>query len=420
MAVLAGDLLLPLLLVACDRSPTTISGPLPQRGYLWQRDWTPAVTAALTEAQQKMQGVVLLGVEVEWVEKRPCVVRANIAWERVKTEAVPCSIALRVAPFSGPFGPDDSALRRIADVAKSLLNEARAHRAEVQEFQLDYDCPQKNLAHYRAWLRQLRAVVHPTRFVITTLPAWLDEKEFARLVREVDGYVLQVHSVATASAGRAKLCDTRAARRWVAMAAKFHQPFSVALPTYRCTAGYNGAGKLIGVAMDSVQPSWPPETRRLDFAADADEIAALVHEWELARPTELRELLWYRIPVATDARNWRWPTLKAVMAGRNPTRRFEIVREGENPVDLSIRNAGESDDDRPETVVANWSSGELVAADALAGWNVRTQKQRAVFTVAPGHRLRMPPGAERRIGWLRYAAPVRLDLSFQNENKVVR
>ncbi len=216
------------------------------------------------------------------------------------------------------------------------------------------------------------------------------------------------------------LCDPAAARRWVAKAAKLHRPFAVALPTYRCTAGYNGAGKLLGVAMDSVQPAWPPGTRRLEFAADADEIAGLVNEWQRQRPAELRELIWYRIPVATDARNWRWPTLSAVMEGRKPERRFEIVSAGDNPVDLSLRNAGESDDDRLEAVVASWSSGELVASDALTGWNVRSQNQSAIFSVTPGQPLRLPPGAERKIGWLRYAAPVRLDFSFQNEKQVVR
>ena len=360
-----------------------------------------------------MQGVVVLGAEIEWAGRRPIVARANIDWKRAKTEGVSCSIALRVAPFSGAPDLDDLAQEKMAEVARSLLDEAKAHGIEVQELQLDYDCAQKNLTNYRGWLRRLRAAVQPTRFVITALPAWLDEREFAALIGEVDGYVLQVHSVPAAKAGRAQLCDTQAARRWVTKAAKLHRPFSVALPTYRCTAGYDDTGKLIGVAMDGVQPSWPPQTRTLNFTADADAIAVLVHEWQQARPAEVRELLWYRIPVATDSRNWRWPTLAAIMSGRKPMHRFEVVGQGENPVDLSICNRGESDDDQPATIFASWSEGDLLAADALAGWNVQSQKQSALFTVAPGHRFRLPPGAERGIGWLRYAAPVRLDLSVQ-------
>ncbi len=50
------------------------------------------------------------------------------------------------------------------------------------------------------------------------------------------------------------------------------------------------------------------------------------------------------MPVATDALNWRWPTLSAVMAGRSPAHKLEAVREGENPVDLSLSNNGEADE----------------------------------------------------------------------------
>ncbi len=402
------------LVTGCDRISRTVSGPLPQRGYLWQRAWTPAVSRALTEAHQHLNSVVLLGAEIEWDEGQPRVVRANIAWEQVTS---PCAIALRVGPVPEP---SEKAIQAIAQTAKSILAEAVAHDVAVEEFQLDYDCAQKKLAGYRAWLPRVRAAVQPARFVITTLPSWLEEKEFARLIGEADGYVLQIHSVPAANAGRIRLCDPAAARRWVAQAAKLHRPFAVALPTYRCTAGYDVAGKLLGVAMDSVQPAWPPQTRRFEFAADADEIADLVKEWQRQRPAELRELIWYRIPVATDARNWRWATLSAVMAGRKPERRFEIVRNGDNPVDLSLRNTGESDDDRPAVIVASWTGGNLIASDGLSGWNVRSQKQSATFSVTPGQRLRLPPGAERRIGWLRHATPVNLEFAFENENGLAR
>ncbi|MEO5718331.1 MAG: DUF3142 domain-containing protein [Chthoniobacterales bacterium] len=404
------------LLAGCERAPSTTSGPLPQRGYLWQRHWSPAVPAALRAAQTHLQGIVLLGAEIEWVEKTPRVVRANVDWKAVKAAGLPCSIALRVAPISHP---DAEALQSIASVAHSLDTEARAHQVELEEFQLDYDCAQKKLAQYRAWLPAVRAAVRPTRFVITALPSWLEEKEFAALIEEVDGYVLQVHSIPMADAGEARLCDIAAARRWVRQAAKLHRPFAVALPTYRCTAGYDEAGKLLGVAMDSVQPAWPPGTRRLELAAEADPIADLVQEWQRARPAELNELIWYRVPVASDTRNWRWPTLSAVMAGRKPARHFEVVAEGGNPLDLALRNSGESDDDRPGRVMANWSDGELIAADALAGWNVETQTQSAIFTVQ-GDRLRLPPGAVRNIGWLRYSGPVIPKFSVQYEKKLVR
>jgi hypothetical protein len=53
----------------------------------------------------------------------------------------------------------------------------------------------------------------------------------------------------------------------------------------------------------------------------------------------IARIIWYRVPIATDTRNWRWPTLSAVMSGRLPEHKLNILQEGENPVDLSIFNA---------------------------------------------------------------------------------
>jgi hypothetical protein len=392
-----------LILVSCRHSPATASGPLKQRGYLWQRHWTPAVAAAFAEADQKLDGVVSLGAEIEWSGQQPRVVSANVAWDKLRAAKSPCAIALRVAPFAFPTSPDAPALQAIATEIRALLHEAETHGIEVQEFQLDYDCAQRNLPSYRAWLHELRTSVHPTRFVITALPAWLDEPAFSSLIKETDGYVLQVHSVPLQGRENGTLCDVARARAWVARAAKFGRPFCVALPTYRCTAGYNPAGRLAGVAMDSVQPAWPPETRTLEYSADATALAGLVDEWQRRRPAELRELLWYRIPVASDSRNWRWPTLSAVMSGRKPQSHLAIKRTGESLVDLALVNEGESDEELRASVVASWSGEKLLAADALSGWQVVTEPGQVRFSIPDGHRLRLPPGASRQIGWLRYA-----------------
>src|SRR5438552_4468468 len=390
-----------IVLTACGRADVKVSGPLRQRGYIWQREWTPAVIDSLAEAERRMDGVVLLGAEISFVAKKPEIARASIDWAAVKRQNEHCSVALRVAPFAGPFREDDAAARAIVDLTKQILDEAHAHDVKIEEFQLDFDCAQNNLRDYRGWLRTLRGVVHPVRFVITTLPSWLDHPDFLALIREADSYVLQVHSIPISST-RVTLCDARLARQWISKAAKLGLPFSVALPTYHCSAGYGADGKLLSVAMDSVQPAWPPGTRILEFGADPDEIVALVNEWHHSRPPQLRELLWYRIPIATDMRNWRWPTLSAVMSGRLPKHKLNILQEGENPIDLSIFNAGEADEQLNANVTATWNGAGLTASDALAGWNVKSENGRAIFKVTASHGLRLPPGATRKICWLRF------------------
>jgi hypothetical protein len=393
---------------------------LAQRGYIWQREWSPAVIDSLPEAKRRLNGVVLLGAEINFGGKSPETVKASIDWNAVQRQNPHCAVALRVAHFAGPFRADDAAARVIVDVAKQLLDNARAHDVKIEEFQFDFDCAQKNLRAYRTWLSMLQPIVHPVRFVITVLPAWLDDANFLPLVRETDGYVLQVHSVPISARGGVTLCDSKLAREWIARAGKLGMPFSVAVPTYRCAAGYAPDGKLLSVAMDSVQPSWPPGTRILEFGADADKMAALVDEWQKARPPQLRDLIWYRVPIATDTRNWRWPTLAAVMAGQPPKHQLNVGQEGANPIDLSIVNTGEADEQLSLNVTAKWSETGLEASDALSGWSVRSENDRAVFSWVARNGFRLPPGATRKIGWLRFYQPTNLQTEFLNQSESLR
>jgi hypothetical protein len=58
-------------------------------------------------------------------------------------------------------------------------------------------------------------------------------------------------------------------------------------------------------------------------------------------------------------------------------------------VTLIVNKAGASE---------NWEP----AFDALPGWTVVTEKERAVFTRVDGIHLELPPGSERSGGWLRF------------------
>jgi len=73
------------LSIGCHPAAPTASGPLRQRGYLWQRAWGPAVADALTQAETRLDGVVILGAEIVWSGRLPQTIRATIDWEKVKT-----------------------------------------------------------------------------------------------------------------------------------------------------------------------------------------------------------------------------------------------------------------------------------------------------------------------------------------------
>src|SRR5207248_401732 len=138
-----------------NRTAPTVAGPLSQRGYLWQRDWTVAVNSTVLEAQKRMDGVILLGGEISWIAGNPEVVRTNINWQTLALSGVSCGIALRIARYPGPLPSDDTTTEFIVGVAKSLINVAASHGVILSEFQIDFDCTPKNLGAYRGWLRSV-------------------------------------------------------------------------------------------------------------------------------------------------------------------------------------------------------------------------------------------------------------------------
>jgi Protein of unknown function (DUF3142) len=394
--------------------PQSSDTPLVQRGYLWQRNWTRAVAAAVTDADRQMDGVVVLGAEIQWNAGRPSPIRTNLSWQTLKSLKKPVALALRVAPYPGPFVEHDLAATTIVNEATALIQEAETHRLNLSELQLDFDCSQRKLAGYEIWVHEVRTAIRPTKLVLTALPAWLNERDFPDLIRQSNGYVLQVHSIPTGHrTGHEVICDPALARSWVAKAGNLGRPFDVALPTYRCTAGYDPAGNLLGVAMDSVEPVFPPGTRLLEFDSDADALARLVSDWRKAQPQNLKGVIWYRLPVSTDGQNWRWPTVIAVMEGRAPLHHLEVSRQGDNPVDLSISNNGEADVPVNCTVTVTWKGRSPIASDALPGWSLRVEPGRASFRSNSTRGLRLPPGSRIDIGWLRYdrTPPLALQVS---------
>jgi Protein of unknown function (DUF3142) len=397
-----------LLLLAFGLESGRRPAPLRQRAYIWQRDWTPAVSAAVRQAGPHLDGFLVLGAEVAWKDGTPHVLRPRVDWVALRETGQPLGIALRIGPFD-PFDlmAREESTQLLAELAKSLVAEARENGVPCAEFQVDYDCADRKLAAYRSWLPALRAAVKPVRFVITTLPAWLDdEAEMTRLVAGVDGFVLQVHSVPTRDSGeRAALFDTARARRWVGRAAKLGRPFTVSLPTYSALVGYDSHGRSLGMALDGVQPSWPAGTRVVEFVSDSAELSRLVAEWRTARPAGMEGVAWYRLPVGSGERTWRWPTFAAVMEGREPAHRLQVFTAGGNPVDLSLANAGEAEESLHVAVLVRWDGPAATAAEALRGWTVFQSEHEARFTRDETAVPRLLPGGCRNIGWLRFNQP---------------
>jgi hypothetical protein len=243
---------------------------------------------------------------------------------------------------------------------------------------------------------------------ITALPSWLrHRKALGELLTEADGWVLQVHSVAPPGPnGEMVLCDPAAAREAVERAARFERPFRVALPTYGYAAAFDPSGKLLGLSAEGLPRTWPAGVTVREVRSDPAALAGLVRDWTADRPREMAGIVWYRLPVEGDRRNWSWPTLAAVMAGRAPRPEPRIARREPAPglVEVDLINDGEADAPWPAAVRMRWEGKHLLAADALAGYRALPAGPGELQIERSGDRL-LRPGERRVIAWLRFSSP---------------
>ncbi len=393
------------------------AGALAQHAYVWQRAWTPAVGTGVRAATGKIGGLTVLAAEIEWKDGQPRLNRPKIDVPALKATGVPVAMAVRIGPWGGPFEAGDARTVQIRAWIAETLTMARRDGWEPSAWQIDFDSATAKLSGYLTWLRLFRDSVAPLPVSFTALPHWLTSPVLREMAALSGHFVLQVHAVERARAHdpQPTLIDPTSARRWVEQAAGFGVPFSVALPTYRSIVGFNAEGKIVGIDSEGPARAWPADTRLVSYLSPADELATLVAGWTADRPAALRDLIWYRLPVPGEARNWTWKTLSPVMAGRAPVRKLEVIRDGGNPLDLSVLNAGEAEVPWPESVRVNLRSAahDIAAADALAGYELQHDPdtpRTAVFRCRRGlPDAFLPPGARKPLGWIRFTSDIASD-----------
>lgn len=414
-----------LCLTACTRSgkptapvPATTSGTLVQRAYVWQRDWSRQVSQAVAGHAADFDSLALLAAQMEWRDRSnpPAIIRPAIDWTTLSATGKSIGLVVRVHRAGEPDAVADTVTR----LFKDRLAEAAAANVSISELQIDYDCPQKSLDAYLGWFTKVREALRPTRIPLrfTVLPTWLGEPKFAALADASDGYILQVHSFDVTTLGKTPtVCDPAAASAWVGRAAKLGRPFWVALPTYRCLAGYAPDGRSLGMAADAGSPSWPPGTTVLELNSDADALAGLVAALTAKRPAAMQGLYWYRLPIAGESHNWRWPTLAAVMAGRAPLSRWEVRATAGNPTDFALCNTGEKDELLPRSIRITWPGPErIAAADSLGGWSCQFEPDWILYQYSRnGSPGRVPPGTSIPLGWIRFRETPATTIPFSHD-----
>ncbi len=406
--VLGAACLLAAGVVWCTRAPAVerATRPLEFEAYAWQREWSAQVREAVAIGGRTFARLVVLCAEVSFRGDAADVARVNVDWASLARSGTTVGLALRVGVFPGPFVRDDEHTRGLVQLARELVAAAARGNVTPAELQLDFDCASSKLAGYRIWVEELRAAVAPIPITITVLPAWLDRRDFSALAEAADGFVLQVHSLArpNGAAEKLTLCDAPAARRWVEQAARHSRPFRVALPTYGYLVAFAHDGSFLDLVAEGADRNWPAGSSVREARADPKDLAELVASWAAERPAPFAGIIWYRLPVAGDTRNWSWPTLGAVMAGRDPRALPKVDARTVEPglAEIALVNDGDGALSLPQTVALRWEGARLLAGDTYGGveW-IDGGKNEVTLRVSAPECASIAPGTRRPLAWIR-------------------
>ena len=349
-------LLVLVLALACSREPPPA---LHQEAYVWQRAWSPELTQALAEAPTELDTLRVLARERSGPGRTPVDVAVDVdALARSGREVV---VVMRVdgtAPLTG------ISLQEIVTHARAW----RARGVRVSGIELDHDCATASLEAYADWLAsEWVSLRDHLKLSITALPTWSTSPALRRLTFLPDDIVLQVHSVRAPT-----LFSPEQARGFVeAWALATHQPFHVALPTYR-------------VKLRDGTP----------LAAEPREVARFVAGLR-ERPVEgVRGVLWFRLGHAGDPDAWSPSTLAAVVRGESlvPQLSPRLVAAAGGALDIVIENTGRVDAEAPARLTL---SGRLEVLDGVSGY--AAQGSSLVARTPP----RLRAGERRVIGFVR-------------------
>lgn len=405
--------------LACLLPPFANAAPWTNEAYVWQRQASPEIDAALQNSRELLDGFCVLAAEISWRDRKPQTVRPRLDFAKLAALGKPVGLALRINTLPSTARFSDHTATIVAE-ATALLAAARDAGLAPSELQIDFDCPESKLAQYGDWLAALKpiAAANKTPLTFTALPAWLKhETQFVALARETGGFVLQVHSLEKPENANLAftLCDPRAALKWAAqadkLAARAGTPFRIALPTYGYMLGFDSNDRFIGIAAETPR-DWPANTSLRTVRANPSELQELAKKLAAQNFDRASGLIWFRLPVESDRLAWTAETFAAVVQNKPIVTKLaaEVQRTRPGLAEIVILNRGQTAEPLPMTVCVAWTRGFVPSSnDGLLGYEFyydSDARDTFIVTRSTATPARFPdelaPGQSRSIGWIRF------------------
>lgn len=376
-----------LLVVGCQKLTRQ---PLTVEAYVWQAPDRPEVSEAINRSAGIVSKLHIRAAEMKWTGERFTTQRFL-----TKLPAPGCGLVVRIGSSAAQLKWTPEQIEAVAETVREFA------KLGPSEIQCDYDCPQKRLGTYRTMLDALQIAAGPVPIFPTALPSWLGEPDFKNLIRNRSGYVLQVHSLQLPKRkGEPVLVfNPETARAAARRAAEFDVPFRIAMATYGCEVRFGSDGKVTDVISEDL--SAPSTLERSYALADPRASARLVREWTQDPPEGMQGVIWYRLPIASDRRNWSWQTFQLVTHGEEDPAAAELeATSGPGARDLSIVNHGKFPVKLPGEIII---TTPVVAADAVGAYRLEQRAEGLHFIIRTDVWPWLDPGKKIPTGWLRTA-----------------
>lgn len=370
---------------------------LPNEAYVWQRQWTPALSQAVQKNADVVHGWRVLAGEVDgqgqWRVFRP-------DWTALGATGKPIVAVVRIEGQLAQWD-EETLLAHVQDV----MTDWRTHGVNFAGIEIDHDGATARLPAYAHFLAALRPLLRPGEHLsITALPTWLSSADLDNVLAQVDEAVLQVHAVQSPRAG---LFNAEQAHTWLANFARhMDKPWRVALPAYGTRVSWDAQGRV--TAIESERPTLVNGDDASELFAEPATMQAFVASLDADPPRGLAGIVWFRLPTDEDARAWSTATWRAVLA-RTPLKVSLLAQVGGRrgaPIhDLLLFNAGNADMPLPSLVRLDTA---CKLADGINGFALQRTAQGLFLLRTQAGLLRA--GQQLRIGWLRCQGPAAMHI----------
>jgi len=375
-----------------------VSGSIQHSVYIWQRQWTPPLVDSLKQIRSNLTELRVLAAEFS-VDQSLAV--AQVDFGALAAAKLPVYAVVRLDGRRS-----DLLSQSTQHSVIQIFQQWQRQLPDLKGIEIDFDCPRSQLDNYRLFLRELREKI-PASVLLsnTALPDWLNSSELPALLAQTDESVLQLHAVSDPAQG---LFDPNDALLWaIAYKKMTHKRFQLALPAYGSNVIFNAEGKIL--AIESEQRNARKFDHSLELDADPQTLARFLGGLKKNR---LRQVIWFRLPTATDQRAWSLRTLQDVIAEKPLAADVQVrpIVEPDNQkmaglVHLEIANTGNIAAALPRRLQVN--NAACTAADGLGLYHALPVASGWQFTT--DQNAKISPQQRQRIGWLRCPAGIPKD-----------